>query len=88
MGEREGCATGPYRTPTILGNTTRTWSKQFYLIHRNKHREAAQMRRQRDIDQMKVQIKTLKKELNEMEISNVSHAEFKTLVIRMLKQLK
>ena len=45
------------------------------------------MRRQRDIDQMKVQIKTLKKELNEMEISNLSDAEFKTLVIRMLKEL-
>ena len=28
-----------------------------------------------------------KKELNEMEISNLSDAEFKTLVIRMLKEL-
>ena len=37
---------------------------------------------------MKEQIKTQKKkELNEMEISNLSDAEFKTLVIRMLKEL-
>ena len=36
--------------------------------------------------QMKEQIKT-EKELNEMEISNLSDAEFKTLVIRMFKDL-
>ena len=36
--------------------------------------------------QMKGQIKTPEKELNEMEISNLSDAEFKTLVIRMLKE--
>ena len=39
------------------------------------------------MDQMKGQIKTLEKELKEMEISNLSDAEFKTLVIRMLKEL-
>ena len=32
-------------------------------------------------------IKTPKKELNRMEICNLSDAEFKTLVIRMLKEL-
>ena len=37
---------------------------------------------------MKEQIKTPEKELNEMEISNLSEAEFKTLVIRMLKELR
>ena len=37
--------------------------------------------------QMKEQNKTLEKELNEMEISNLLDAEFKTLVIRMLKEL-
>ena len=37
--------------------------------------------------QMKEQIKTPEKELNKMEISNLSDAEFKTLVIRMLKEL-
>ena len=38
--------------------------------------------------QMKEQIKTLRKELNKMDISNLSDSEFKTLVIRMLKELK
>ena len=36
--------------------------------------------------QMKEQIKTPEKELSEMEISNLPDAEFKTLVIRMLKE--
>ena len=37
--------------------------------------------------QMEEQIKTPEKELNEMEISNLSDAEFKTRVVRMLKEL-
>ena len=45
------------------------------------------MRRQRNMDQVKEQIRTPEKELNEMEISNLSDAEFKTLVERMLKEL-
>ena len=36
---------------------------------------------------MKEQIKTPEKELSEMEISNLLDSEFKTLVIRMLKEL-
>ena len=36
---------------------------------------------------MKEQIKTPQKELNRMGISNLSDAELKTLVIRMLKEL-
>ena len=36
---------------------------------------------------MKEQIKTPERELSEMEISNLSDAEFTTLVIRMLKKL-
>ena len=39
------------------------------------------------MSQMKEQIKTPEKELNEIEISNLSDAEFKSLVIRMLKEL-
>ena len=35
---------------------------------------------------MKKQIKSPEKELNKMEISNLSDAEFKTLVIKMLKK--
>ena len=45
------------------------------------------MRRQGNMTQMKEQIKTPEKELNKREISNLSDAEFKTLVIRMLKEL-
>ena len=37
--------------------------------------------------QMKEQIKTPEKELNKMEISNLSDAELGTLVIRKLKEL-
>ena len=37
--------------------------------------------------QIKEQIKTPEKQLNEMDISNLSNAESKTLVIRMLKDL-
>ena len=37
--------------------------------------------------QMKEQIKTLEKELSDEEIANLSDAEFKTLVIRMLTEM-
>ena len=45
------------------------------------------MGRQRNMVQMKGQIKTSEKELNEMEISNPSDDELKNLIIRMLKEL-
>ena len=45
------------------------------------------MRRQRNIAQMKEQIRTPEKELNKMETSKLSDAEFKTLVIRMCEEL-
>ena len=46
------------------------------------------MRRQRNMAQMKKKkIKTPEKELNKRERSNLSDLEFKTLVIRMLKEL-
>ena len=45
------------------------------------------MRRQRNIARMKEQNEIPEKELNKMEISNLSDAEFKTLVIRMLREL-
>ena len=44
------------------------------------------MRRQRNMAQMKEETKSPEKELNKVEISNLSEAEFKTLVIRMLKE--
>ena len=42
------------------------------------------MRRQRKMAQMKEQNKTPEKELSEMEIANLSDAEFKILVIGCL----
>ena len=45
------------------------------------------MRKQRNMAQIKEQHKTPGKELNKMEVTNLSDAEFKTLVIRMLKEL-
>ena len=45
------------------------------------------MKRQRNMTQMEGQIKTPEKELNKREISNLSDVEFKTLLIRMLKEL-
>ena len=45
------------------------------------------MRRQRNMAQMKEQILSPEKKLNEREISNLSDSESKTLVIRMLKEL-
>ena len=44
------------------------------------------MRRQRNMAQMKEQNKISEKELTKMGISNLSDAEFKTLVIRMTKE--
>ena len=37
--------------------------------------------------QMKEQIKTAEKEINNEEIANLTDAEFKTLVIRMLTEI-
>ena len=56
-------------------------------MHGNKHREAAKMRSQRNMAQMKEQNKTPKNELNEIEISTLSGAQFKTLVTRKLQEL-
>ena len=46
------------------------------------------MSKQRNMAQMKQQIKTPEKELNKMKISSLSDVEFKTLAIRMLKELR
>ena len=45
------------------------------------------MRKQRNMAQMTEQKKAPGKELNKMEITNLSDVEFKTLVIRMFKEL-
>ena len=45
------------------------------------------MRKERNMAQKKEQIQTPEKELTKMDISNLSDAEYKTLVIRMLREL-
>ena len=82
MGNKGGCATGPSRTPITLSHTTKTQSQS----SSTKYKETNTGRRQRNMAQMKGQIKTPEKELNNMEASNLSDAEFKTLVIRMLQE--
>ena len=57
-------------------------------MHRNKHREAAKMGRQRNRPEMKEQKKSLEKELKKMEDGNLSNTESKVMLIRMLKIMK
>ena len=45
------------------------------------------MRRQRNVAQMKKQIKTPEKQINQKETANLSDAESTTLVIRMLTEV-
>ena len=44
------------------------------------------MKGQKNMAQMKEQNKTPEKELSNMEIANLSDGEFKTLVIKMLRE--
>ena len=73
-----------YIRPTIYQGQE---MEQLYLIHRNKYREVAKMRKQRNMSPMTEQNKTLEKALNKMETSNVLDEEFKTLIIRMLNEV-
>ena len=45
------------------------------------------MRKQRNMTQMKQEMKTLENKLNEMEASNLPETEFKIMVIQMLNEL-
>ena len=47
--DQGGCTTVPYRIPTILGHSTQPERQQLNALQRNKHREAAKMRRQRNM---------------------------------------
>ena len=46
------------------------------------------MGRQRNMPQMKEQKKSPEKELNEMQATKILNAEFKTIIIRMLKDVR
>lgn len=58
-----------------------------YLIHRNKCREPDRGGARGICSKQKEQDKTSQKVLNEMEISNLSDKEHKTMVIMMLTEL-
>ena len=62
--------------------------QQLYPQNRNRHREAAKMRQQRNTFQIKEKNKTTQRQLNKMDTSNLIDTEFKTLVIRMLNELR
>ena len=81
------CHWTPQDTYYIRSHYQHTESQQLYLIHRNKHGEAAKTSRQRNMARMKEQIRTPEKELNKLEISNLSDAQFTTLLIRQLREL-
>ena len=57
------------------------------LPNTQKHRESAKMKRQGDKAQMKEWIKTPEKELSNTETTNLSDAELKALVIKMLREM-
>ena len=46
LGDRKGCATGPYRTPATLGHTHKTQNQSSSTYYIETNREAAKMRRQ------------------------------------------
>ena len=62
LGDRGDCAGWTLQdTYYIKPHYQDTESKQLYLIHRNKHRETAKIRRQRNMAQVKEQINTPEK---------------------------
>ena len=62
----------------MLGHTINTQSQSSSTYYIETNREAASSRGQGNMVQMKEEIKTPEKELNKMEISKLSDAEYKT----------
>ena len=58
-------------TGYLLHNATLQSPEDIAALDRNKHREAAKIRKQRNMSQMKEQNKIPEKELNKMETSNL-----------------
>ena len=57
------------------------------MIKGKKHRQSGKMRKQRSTFQIQEQNKYSEKELNKMEMSNLSGKEFKEIAIKMLTEL-
>ena len=50
---------------------------------RNKHRDVGKTRRQKSMFQMKVQEQNPRRELSEVDVSNLSYKEFKIMIKKM-----
>ena len=86
MGDRGGCATGLYRTPTTLGHTTKTGTHSSSTQYIETNTGGCQNEETKKYGPNERTDKNSRKKLNEMEIRNLSDAEFKTLVIRMVNR--
>ena len=88
-GDIGGWVTGPTRHLLYKATLLRLGDIIDLPNTRNKHREVAKMERQINMSQMKEE-KPTENELNEMEVKqtkNLLNMEFKTIIIRMLKEL-
>ena len=61
---------------------------QIYLTHRNRHKEAVKLGRQRNGLQMKEKENFPEEEQNEMEAGNLTDIKFTVMIIRMLNSIK
>ena len=85
MGRRER---GVKRPVDTRRHDQDTGPQRLSPTHRSKCRGAAKTRGQRNADRREGQTEAPEKELNETEISTRSEAEFKTLVTRMLREVR
>ena len=76
--------TGAFST---IGRTTKTGSKALLSNTQKQTQRGCQIEETKKYGPIKEQSNTPEKEINETEITNLTDAEFKTLVIRMLKEL-
>ena len=93
LGDKAGCATGPYRTPTALGHSTKTGSYRSstkYIKNKNK-KPTGRLPKCKDKEhgpnEKTDHNSKKKKELNKMEVSNLPDTKFKTLITRILRVL-
>ena len=74
--------------PTEFTGAFNRESKQLCLIHRNKQQEDCQIEETKKYGpNERTEQNPRKKKLNKTKITNLSNVEFKTLMIRMLKEL-
>lgn len=66
----------------MQGHSLKTEGNFIYCIETNT--EPGRMKKQKNVFQTKEQDKSSEKKLNKMKVSNLSHKEFKLMVIKML----